>query len=195
MAVIERVLQGPAAEPVSLADLKRHARIELDEDDPWLTVAITAAREWFERRTRRTLLATELQVRLDHFPCAAAVMRLPRPPLISVEEIRYWDGSGDQQTLPSDQYRVLLGGATSKGGVEPVGSWPGTQIRSEAVEIDYIAGYGSDPADVPAFDRQLLSMLVTDWYERRLAKAEGVTATAEEAWERLIYASGTLIEF
>jgi uncharacterized phiE125 gp8 family phage protein len=46
-------------------------------------------------------------------------------------------------------------------------NWPVTQIRDDAIKIEYVIGYGDAASDVPQTVRHALMMLVAHWYENR----------------------------
>ncbi len=59
------LLTGPALEPVSLADVKAHLRIDGDDEDALLTAAIVSARVHVEAATRRVLIEQAWRIYLD----------------------------------------------------------------------------------------------------------------------------------
>ncbi len=71
------LLTGPALEPVSLADVKAHLRVDHDDDDALLTAAIVAARVHVESATRRVLIEQEWRIYLDRWP-RKRILRLSR---------------------------------------------------------------------------------------------------------------------
>ena len=55
-------------------------------------------------------------------------------------------------------------------------SWPtNLQSRPDAVGVEFVAGYGDAPADVPAPIRQAMRLLIGAWYENRESTAIGVS--------------------
>lgn len=57
----------------------------------------------------------------------------------------------------------------------------------QAIEIDYVAGYGPDAADVPADLRQALLVLVGYWFANRDAViVAGSGAAAPLGFDRLV---------
>jgi uncharacterized phiE125 gp8 family phage protein len=190
------VLEAPAVEPVTIDEVRAHARIEINEDDAWLDAAIRSARELVEVRTRRTLITTKLQERLDAFPDGGGEVKLRLPPLQQVDEIRYRDSAGVVQTMDAADYQVAI--ATRPGRVRPTTRWPTTQRVLEAIEIDYTAGYGDEPQHVPSVYRHVMLMITADWYERRLAfSGDGprLDPAAERAIDNMLWSAGVQVEY
>ncbi len=81
------LITPPAVEPLQLADAKAHLRIDGDEDDTLIGVAITAARVHVEAMTRRMLIAQQWRVYLDAWPRKRIVSLAPAP-LISIDAVK-----------------------------------------------------------------------------------------------------------
>lgn len=132
----------PAAEPITLAQAKAHLRVESDYDDTQISGLITASREAVEAYTRRTLLHTVWEYRMDG--CFPWEIRLPRGPLRTTTglAITYVDDAGDTQTLAADQYQVSLGNV---GVIRPAYglTWPTTRSQMDAVAVQFTAGEAS----------------------------------------------------
>ena len=82
-------LTEPAVEPVTLAEAKKHLRVEHDADDALITASIVAAREWCETYLDATLIHTQWQMTLDFFP---VYIRLPKPPMATTSRPSFWRG-------------------------------------------------------------------------------------------------------
>ena len=157
---------SPASEPVSLAEAKLHLKIESTDtgEDKLIERLITAARRRAEVSTGRTLVTQTWTLALDSFP--GGVIEVPRPPLSSVASITYIDPEGATQTLAADRYRVDA--QREPGRLTPAWdeSWPPTRPVSNAVEVEFVAGYG-DPGKVPEDMRQALLLIVGRYYAHR----------------------------
>jgi uncharacterized phiE125 gp8 family phage protein len=66
-----RQITAPVDEPLDLAEVKRHLRVEIDDDDDYIQALIAAAREYCEEYTHRAFLTQTWQLLLDHFPGVA----------------------------------------------------------------------------------------------------------------------------
>ena len=156
------LLSGPAVEPVTLDDAKAFLKVDDSAEDGLITTLIGAARLHVEGVTGKALLAQNWRVVLDDWP-EAGVVKLPVSPLISVTGITATDDNGGSHDIALAQFlsepdrlvvpRVVVG-------------MPVLQER-QGLEIDYVAGFGTEPADVPADLRQALLGLVAHWFEHR----------------------------
>lgn len=160
------LLAGPAAEPVTLAEAKAFLRVDGTDEDGFITTLITAARLHVEGTTGRALISQSWRVVCDNWP-EDQIVNLPVAPLISLNTVTVYDVEGDATTLALAQFqpetnvspaRIFL--PSTIDGV-PV-------LRGRAsIEIDYTAGFGTDPEDVPAGLRQAVLTLIGYWFEHR----------------------------
>lgn len=153
-------------EPLTLADAKAHLRETLMDanNDAYITALIKVARTEAENRLQRTLLETTWLLTLDCFP---SVIALSRPPLASVDWVKYLDAAGVLQTLSPSAYAART---TETPGqiVRAYGaSWPTTQAQPGAVQVQYKAGYGTTADKVPVPIVQWIKLALTDLYENR----------------------------
>lgn len=160
----------PTSEPLQLDDVKTYLRLhEGAAEDYILLGMIAAARAYVETVTRQQLVSATYTLTLDCFP---AVIRPPRPPLLSVSSIAYLDTAGDLQTLSAALYQV--DSLSRPGRIMPARSqaWPSTDGDSfNAVTVTYVAGYGNY-AQVPEVFKAIILLLVADLYEHREAQSE-----------------------
>lgn len=168
-------LTAPAEEPVSLDEAKAHCRVVGSEDDALFTgVIIPAARELAEHRTGRALVQQQWELTLPAFPAAAIDM--PKPPLFSVQSVKYVDAAGDIQTLAPAAYSVhtsaLIGLISPTIGT----SWPAAREQLDAVSIVFTAGYGA-AADVPSGIKAWMLLAIGALYEHREAFITGTIVT------------------
>lgn len=159
-------IQPPVAEPVTVAELKAHLRIEHDADDEQLEQYLLAAREQAEAKMQRTLVATTLEAYYSGFG-GALVLRLPT--VLGVLSVKYLDKLGDEQELPPEHYRLrarrLPNVIVPASGVV----WPSTLCDPEAVVVRYRAGFGEDADAVPASIKQWIMLVAGQMYENREA--------------------------
>jgi uncharacterized phiE125 gp8 family phage protein len=176
-----KILARGTSEPVTLAEAKLHLRVDLSDDDALITAMISAAREMVERYTSRTLIYTAYRLTMDNWPYD---IELPRSPAIEAAanlvtgiayitpRIRYYDGDGNQQTMTyaAGDFEILLDNNPPLLVLPPSGIWPVTYpLQRGAIEIDWIAGYGSASTGIPELLRLAIMMLVAHWYEHREA--------------------------
>lgn len=158
------VKTAPTVEPITVADLKLHCRIDNDDEDDLLESLIKTARTYVEQRTKRTLLQTTYELYLDWFP---AEIVLPLPPVSSLTSITYYDTGGSSQTLSSSVY-TLDSKQDPAVIVEAYGqSWPATRDIPNAITVTYVAGYGAAATSVPDALKRAVAMYAAHLYENR----------------------------
>lgn len=168
----------PIALAVTLDDAKRHLRIDFDVEDMYIRALVETAVEWLEVSVGRTLITTNWKVVGQSWPCYRLI-ELKFAPLQSITSVKYYDADDVLQTLDANKYRIVLddfiqGGLELKAGE----TWPALANRYDAVQIEYVAGYGDLPSDIPNAARQCVLLLVAHWYLNREAIVVG-TITKE----------------
>ena len=165
-------LQAPAGAPVSVEDAKLHLRIDGDAENVTIERLVKAATSNAERLTNRAFITQRWALTLDRFPGGNQPIKIPLPPLKSVEAIKYFDSADAEQTLPASDYVVDPTGLVGK--VQPAWqkSWPATSGRPMAVRIEFTAGYG-EAAAVPADIVSAILLLVGSLDQNREAVVIG----------------------
>lgn len=180
--MISYLLAGPAQEPVSLAEARAFLKVDDIAEDGLITTLIGAARLHIEGVTGRALLAQGWRLVLDTWPADRQV-KLPVTPFMAVTEISAFDADGVAHDVPLAQVlgepdRLLLPAMVT--------GMPLLRER-QGIEIDYLAGFGTDPADVPADLLQALLLLVGYWFEHRDAViVAGSGSVVPSAFERMV---------
>lgn len=172
----------PANEPVALADAKVHARVYTDSDDDEITAFIVGSRAMTEKATRRQLVSAEWQLVLPCFPVLG--FELPRPPLVSVDSIAYYDLDNALQTLSTDVYQTVTAGHYGSVHLKFGQSWPDTYSRPDAVTVTYTAGYGDADA-VPQVLKQGIMMRVAHWYRNKESTVEATMMQVPDGPNRI----------
>jgi uncharacterized phiE125 gp8 family phage protein len=157
------LVSGPATEPVSLADVKAHLRVDGTTEDDLIAAAIVAARTHVESETRRQLIAQSWRIYLDEWPSGRTI-ELPLAPLMSVESVTLYDIVGAAQVMDPETYRVDAARLPPRIVAKLK---PAVALYDNGIEIDVTAGYGVTSLAVPAPLRQAILMLVAHWYEHR----------------------------
>jgi uncharacterized phiE125 gp8 family phage protein len=160
------LVTAPASEPVLAdMDLKNHLRLDGDEETETLELYIKAARQYVEEGTHRALITQTWRLTLDCWP-DDTVIKLPRPPLQSVTDIKYLDEDGTESTWGSSNYIVDTDG--NRISLAANATWPtGSLYPVGAIRVTFVAGFGSDGSDVPEYLRQAIRLLAGHWYEHR----------------------------
>lgn len=158
------LVSPPSAEPVTLAEIKRHVRAEdFDDDDTYLTEAGIAARKYVEAYTGKVLAPTTFDLLLDAFP--RGPVRIEKGPLASVASVKYVSAeTGLEVTLSDDHYQVDA--VSDPGWIAPyVAGWPSPMATINSVRIRFVAGYSEAPQPL----KRAICELVSHWYENREA--------------------------
>lgn len=162
------LITAPTETPVSLAEAKLHARVQITDDDDLIKGQLDAARLYCEGFTKRQLVTATYELRLDGFPAwDLTPIVIPRPPLQSITSITYLDEDGVSQTWASSKYQTDTN--TEPGRVMPVQgkTYPSTQLDTlNTVTIRFVAGYGAASA-VPERYKSAIQMIVAHWYINR----------------------------
>lgn len=140
-----QIITPPTAEPVTVQDVKDELRLTVTVDDALIQRLITPAREYAEKRTRRSLAVATYAAFFDRFPCPSEPLRIPAPPLLAVTGVKYLDNSLTPQTWDPIEYYVA--NMQSPGLIVPKPGcvYPSPVLVPGAVEVDFKAGYG-DPS-------------------------------------------------
>jgi uncharacterized phiE125 gp8 family phage protein len=202
----------PASPLVSLADMKLHLRVDIADDDSLIGALVAAATAAAEARLKMSLVTRSYAWTLDYFPnrvvfngpawgysraftearvypfSQAQAILLPRPPLVSVDSVQFYDPAGTLQTLDPSAYTVQVG---TPGRVAPAPGhyWPATQDRLGSVVVRFTAGFGTDPAAVPASVPVAVKLLVGHWYRNREATSEAGLAEVPKSVDYLLNAA------
>ena len=188
-------LVDAAVEPVSLTSVKTWLRVDNYAEDDLISDLITAARLECESRNNRSFIATTWEYTVNReawqgnrpgdgcgwqgsgifypgapFGSPRPVIRLPMPPLISVESMHSVAFDGVATLIDVDSFVAHPG---TPGYVTlPYGwDWPSASAYS-SVRIKYRAGYGELPADVPRNIVHAIRLLIAHYYEHRTTNAE-----------------------
>lgn len=154
----------PPHEPVSLAQVYQHLRLDTEGDSPThpddtlLGLYLTAAREEVEAATRRTLVRTTWRLSAGGFPYSGGYsgsylgitrpqrLLLLRPPLVQVLAVEYYDADNVLQVYDPASYYVT-DDVVPELRLTTASAPPATYDRPDALRVTYVAGYA--PAGSP----------------------------------------------
>ena len=161
-------IAAPSGTPLALAEAKAHCRVDDSDNDALITGLIAAVTQHLDGRHSylgRCLMTQSWEYRVHAFP-QCGVIELPFPPLQSVENVKYVDGTGALQTLAADQYVVDT--ATYEGQVRGTYNavWPFARLEDYAVRIAFTAGFGDADA-VPQPIKSAMLMMIEQLYDKR----------------------------
>lgn len=156
-------LTPPAVEPVTLAEVKAHLRLETNDEDGLLGGLVRAARVHLETETGLCLILRALRLYLDDWP-DGRVIQIARGPVQTIETVTVYDALGAPVELDVAGY-VLDGTARPARLVLPVRQ--ASERAINGIEIDFAAGFGESGADVPDTLKRALLLHVATMYELR----------------------------
>lgn len=164
---------APAVEPVSAAQLRSFLSETVDGlPDGEADALIKEARELIEEMTGIALNTQTWRMAIDrwpggrelwwdgvrqgaiselHGPRSYSDLRLPRYPLQSVDAVTVYDeASNSTSVVVANVFDVDVYQKPGRMALKTGATWPIALREINAIEIDYIAGYGDLAADVPA---------------------------------------------
>lgn len=177
------LITPPAAEPISLAELKAHLRVDDDDEDVLLAALIKTARGHLERSAGLALIRQGWRLYLDCWP-EIGTIEIARGPVISVDAVRAFDELGEES-------EISLAGHVLDGVQRPARLWlrerPAVRQAINGVEVDFIAGFGETGEDVPDTLKRAMLIHAAHMYEFRGAvPVEMQPAGMPEGYDRLL---------
>lgn len=159
--------QAPTVEPLDREELKAsHLRVSESDDDGYIDTLIAAARLATEKQTARSFITQSWKYTTRGFPCSRSFM-LEKGPVQSIASVKYYDADNAQQTLSSSLYTLDASLIPNRFILDYGESWPLVYPRSDAVAVEYVAGYGSAAASIPEDLLHAMRFLVAHWYRQR----------------------------
>lgn len=172
---------APAVEPVSLSEAKSFLRITDTDDDTLITAFIVAARQACEEFTGRALITQTWTMFLDNFPRDEAKnappdgwfelpvnyfdnvrrsIAIPRPPLQSITHLKTYGLDNAATTFDATNYIVDTTSEPGRIALNYSSTWPVNLRSYNAVEVEFISGYGSAASSIPDGIRQGINVLI-----------------------------------
>lgn len=183
---------APILEPISLAELKLHLRIEdsvLEDfvEDEMLKDDVVTARLDVENDSRRQIMTATWDYFLQEFP-SDDYIKLPFGNLQSVTWVKYKDSDGDETTMTeTTDYLVETGGTGIGRIVLPYGkTWPSfTAYPSNPISVRYVCGW-TTKALVPATIKSAIKVRCAKLYTNRGEDVRGQTVIEDKTYTRLV---------
>lgn len=155
----------PAAEPLDLSDVKKVLLVDHSGDDTLIGNLISVARQFCEEVTGRSLINRTYSLYLDEWK--EDELLLPKPPLVSVSQIKVYAENGTSSVFPSSGYFVDIAGTPGRI-VLTQSSVPPLPARiANGIEIQFTAGYGAASSNIPPLLRQGMKQIIAHLYEHR----------------------------
>lgn len=189
-------VSAPAVEPVTAEELRTHLReTATGLPDAEANDLIAEAREYAETLIGFAMITQTWLLALDRWPTQnepwwdgvremsvtelygpkyAADVHLPRWPLQSIDGVNVYgeDGSATAVTV-ADVFDVDTYQHPGRMTLQRGATWPIALRANNAIEITYIAGYGSAASNVPAPLRRAVKNLAAHLYTHRGDGCEG----------------------
>lgn len=171
------LITPPALEPVSLAEVKAHLRIDTSTDDLLLSALIATSRQQIEAVLDLALINQSWSLTLDSWP-PSRTTDLPIAPVSALTAVRTFDADGIASPLPLASFQLDSASNPPRVHCKTILT-VATPLRAlAAIEISFIAGFGATAAAVPAPLRQALLLLVAHWYDNRSAGDASISVQA-----------------
>ena len=163
-----RQVGNPMVKPISVAEAKKHLRIEHMDDDGYLDRLVDAAVSYVDANG---VLGKPIIVRkfvLEFTEKPTWPVRLPFSNFTELENIKVIQ-DGTLVTLENDDFQIGSDGDFRT--VSPIKGtdWPVADDVPYAYQICYKAGMSGNAGGVPETIKHALLLLVAHWYEHREA--------------------------
>jgi uncharacterized phiE125 gp8 family phage protein len=173
----------PAVEVLTLGDAKAHLRLDASDEDDLVLALIRVAREHLERTTGLCLITQGLRLYLDSIS-EDGVIPIGRGPVQTVESVTVYDEAGTA-TLASLAGSVLDGKSRPARLMLVQPPKPGRAVNG--IEVDFSAGFGDTPTDVPdSLKRAMLTHVAQMFACRGVVDAGDQPALIPPGYDRLV---------
>jgi hypothetical protein len=161
---------APATQIVATSLMKTYLGVDDAADDVVIQEAIIASRQAIENYTGRSFINTVWNLWLDNWPRGKGgdypegsfdlpinafddtkiFIDVPRPPLVSVASVTYYNTSNVSAVFSSASYFVDSKSTPGRIVLNSGSSWPSVLLRpANGIDIEFTAGYGTAVTDVP----------------------------------------------
>jgi uncharacterized phiE125 gp8 family phage protein len=165
------VVVKPTTEPVSVGEARSHLRLDTSDTDALLAGYLLAARMHAENHCRRVFMSQTWDTTFDYdWPQIKNEYRLDFPfgPVRSITQVTYTDEDDVVQTLASTDYLLRGTGEDNLPYIVPAYdvTWPTVLDIPETIRVRFVAGYGTNPGDVPEPIRNAILLHTELLYDR-----------------------------
>lgn len=161
--MIPMLIDGPAIEPISVAEAKAWLKIDGTDEDDLIRALIVAARLMIEAEIGQVLIGQNWRLVGDRWPMVPEIpVSVGR--VIAITGGRVFSAESVATAIPLASMSAIKSRVPQAVAVEPR-PVPG-RMRA-GIEIDLRLGYGEAAADVPETIRLAIKRLVALWFEDR----------------------------
>ncbi len=158
------LVQGPAQEPVTLAEIRDDLKVGTDED---LLIAslITSARMIIEANAGVRLITQTWDVMFDQWPDINHGLKIPHWPVQQIDGVYLLGGT--KYTVDASLYDTEITSRCPQILFKEGQTLPPIKRKTLGILVSLTAGFGDSPSDVPEPLKQAIRYLVVNWYEKR----------------------------
>lgn len=179
---VYNVTVAPTEQPITVDELKLYAKISGTAEDALLAQIIKGVTLSAERYIKQDFITRTYRTFRDVFgdradspayfgypahTCSQSFGKAPialrRSPVGSIVSVKYYSGGALATVDAADYYLVVK---PSYAMIAPVSEWPTPDLRMQAVQIEFTAGYGAASV-IPADIKDALLAHATSVYQNR----------------------------
>jgi len=188
--MIVSLVTAPAAEPVLIADLKKHINVDASftDDDTYINSLEKVARIHVENITWRKLITQTWKMYLQGWPDTGEII-LPWGRLQSVTSVTYTDSDDTVNTDfdEDDEFTVDTDSEPGRIVLKYGESWPSVTLATQSpIAIEFVVGYGDAGTDVEDTILLAIKLFVAEMYRNREINLLGISKTTFEAFNDLL---------
>jgi len=192
------IITAEATDVVTTAQVKANLRIASDDSthDTQIGVCKDASISVAKEYLQKSLINRTLKLSLDNIPYSDSILpnkegittgpfleyrqrsvSLPFSPLVSVSSVKTFDDSDTETTMASSRYYVDTASDYGRVVLRTGETWDDMLRVANAIEITYVAGYGSSASDVPSAIKQGIIVLASHYFENPEMTIRGESVT------------------
>jgi len=177
------IVTAATANPVSATEFRDYTRIDDNVDTALIFAIIGAATKFCEEYTNRSFVTQTLRLSLDGIAeydqriqdgfytgpfqtFYKNFIEIPKPPLISVTSIKFFDDSDTESTWATSNYYIDNVSEPARVILRDGGAYPTDLRNANGIQVNYTAGYGAASA-VPEAIRVAIMQYALNLYEHR----------------------------
>jgi uncharacterized phiE125 gp8 family phage protein len=152
--------------PVTLAEAKEHLRVDLGDEDTYITNLIAAATQFVEEYCGISITQKVLEL---YYNDIESEIILPKPPLITLDKFYYYDDQYNQYEVSSNVYKVItLNTLAESKIILKNGSVYPTHTKFYGIKLRVTVGFSNTPTYVvPELLKTDIKNIVAYMYENR----------------------------